>query len=49
MAGLLRALESGAEPDISGRDNLRTIALCEAVMKGASEHRAVTLDEIARE
>jgi predicted dehydrogenase len=47
MAGLLRALESGIEPDISGRDNLRTIALCEAVLKGAREHRAVTLDEVA--
>src|SRR4051794_1900215 len=46
MAGLLRALESGAEPDISGRDNLRTIALCEAVLVSAREHRAVTLGEI---
>ena len=46
MAGLLRALESGTEPDISGRDNLRTIALCEAVLRSAREHRAVTLDEI---
>ena len=26
MAGLLRALETGTEPDISGRDNLKTIA-----------------------
>ena len=39
MAGLLLALESGDEPDISGRDNLRTIALCEAVLRGAREHR----------
>lgn len=39
MAGLMRAIESGGEPDISGRDNLRTIALCEAVLRGASEHR----------
>ena len=46
MAGLLRALETGTEPDISGRDNLRTIALCEAVLKSAREHRAVTLEEI---
>ena len=29
----------GTEPDISGRDNLRTIALCEAVLRGAREHR----------
>lgn len=39
MAGLLRAIESGAEPDISGRDNLHTIALCEAVYRGVTEHR----------
>jgi predicted dehydrogenase len=47
MAGLLRALETQTEPDISGRDNLGTIALCAAVLKSAREHRAVTLDEIA--
>ncbi|WP_422926901.1 Gfo/Idh/MocA family protein [Singulisphaera sp. PoT] len=41
MAGLLRSLEAGTEPDISGRDNLRTIALCEAVLDGAREHRVV--------
>jgi predicted dehydrogenase len=46
MAGLLRALESGTEPDISGRDNLRTIALCEAVLRSAREHRAVLLEEV---
>jgi predicted dehydrogenase len=40
MAGLLRALESGSEPDISGRDNLKTLALCEAVLRSAREHRA---------
>ncbi len=37
MGGLLRALESGGPPDIPGRDNLKTIALCEAVLAaGAS-------------
>jgi predicted dehydrogenase len=41
MAGMLRAIESGAEPDISGRDNLRTLALCEAVLRGAREHRVI--------
>jgi predicted dehydrogenase len=41
MAGLLRALETGTEPDISGRDNLGTIALCEAVLASAREHRVV--------
>ncbi len=45
MAGLLRAIETGAEPDISGRDNLGTIALCESVLTAAKEHRMVRFDE----
>jgi predicted dehydrogenase len=45
MGGLLRALETGGEADISGRDNLKTIALCEAVLAGARDHRVVALDE----
>jgi predicted dehydrogenase len=44
MAGLLRAVESGTEPDISGRDHLRTLALCEAVLVAAREHRVVAFD-----
>ncbi len=39
MAGLLRSIETGDEPDINGRDNLKTIALCEAVLRSAQEHR----------
>jgi len=42
MGGLLRALEKDEPPDISGRDNLDTIALCEAVFKAATEHRIVS-------
>ena len=49
MAGLLAALEQGVEPDISGRDNLSTIALCEAVMRAAREHRAFDPSEILSE
>jgi len=45
MAGLLRALETGEEPDISGRDNLNTIALCEAVLTAAGRHQVVELRE----
>jgi predicted dehydrogenase len=45
MGGLLVALETGEEPDISGRDNLKTIALCEAVLAGSRDHRVVPLDE----
>ena len=41
MAGLLLAIESGREPDISGLDNLGTVALCEAVLRASIEHRAV--------
>jgi predicted dehydrogenase len=43
MAGLLRAIEADAEPDISGRDHLGTLALCEAVLAAGREHRVVTM------
>ncbi|MFM1801037.1 MAG: hypothetical protein RJA81_389 [Planctomycetota bacterium] len=46
MAGLLVALETGNAPDISGADNLHTIALCEAVMQSAQSHCAVCPEEI---
>ncbi len=45
MAQLLCALEEGREPEISGRDNLETIALCEAVYAAAREHRVTTVRE----
>jgi predicted dehydrogenase len=45
MGGLLRALEADSQPDISGLDNLKTIALCEAVLAAAREHRVVTFDD----
>jgi predicted dehydrogenase len=45
MGGLLRALETGSEPDISGHDNLKTIALCEAVLAAAREHRVACWEE----
>jgi predicted dehydrogenase len=45
MAQLLCALEDNAEPEISGRDNLETLALCEAVFTGAKEHRVTTVRE----
>jgi predicted dehydrogenase len=47
MAGLLRAVHEGKEPEISGRDNLRTMALVEAAYRSAEEHRAVSPDEIS--
>ncbi|MBL8796054.1 MAG: Gfo/Idh/MocA family oxidoreductase [Planctomycetia bacterium] len=45
MAQLLCAMEEGKEPEISGRDNLETIALCEAVFRAAKEHRVTTVKE----
>jgi predicted dehydrogenase len=45
MAQLLCALEDGTEPEISGLDNLETIALCEAVYAAATEHRVTTVHE----
>jgi predicted dehydrogenase len=45
MAQLLCALEEGTEPEISGRDNLETLALCEAVFASAQEHRVTTVRE----
>jgi predicted dehydrogenase len=45
MAQLLCVLEDGTEPEISGRDNLETIALCEAVRTAARDHRVTTVRE----
>jgi predicted dehydrogenase len=42
MADLLCALESARPPEISGDDNLRTMALVEAAYLSAREHRAVS-------
>ena len=46
MAQLLVALEQGAEPEISGRDNLGTMALVDAAYRSAHERRAVAITEI---
>lgn len=46
MAQLLCALEVNAEPEISGDDNLQTMALVDACYRSAQEHRAVELAEI---
>jgi predicted dehydrogenase len=45
MAQLLCAVEDGTEPEISGRDNVETIALCEAVFAAAQKHRVTTVRE----
>ncbi|MCH7729460.1 MAG: Gfo/Idh/MocA family oxidoreductase [Planctomycetes bacterium] len=48
MAQLLCALEDGTEPEISGTDNLKTMALVDACYLSAKEHRAVTISQITR-
>src|SRR2546425_2586854 len=48
MAQLLIALESGREPAVSGRDNLKTMALVEAAYLSAEQFRSVGLDVIER-
>ena len=47
MAQLLIAVESGAEAETSGRDNLKTMRLIEAAARSISEQRAVRPEEIA--
>ena len=49
MAQLLRAVENGSEPEIGGRDNLKTLAAVEACYKSIKEERTVTLEEILKE
>ncbi len=47
MGQLLEALATRAEPAISGRDNLKTMALVEACYRSLDEHRVVRLAEIS--
>ena len=46
MAQLLIALETGREPVINGRDNLKTMALVEGAYLSATQYRSVHLREI---
>ena len=47
MGQLLIALETGKEPAISGRDNLKTMALVDAAYLSARQKRVVNPAEIA--
>ncbi len=49
MEQLQYALKSGTEPELSGADNLQTMALVEAAYLSAAERRAVRLDEFIPE
>jgi predicted dehydrogenase len=42
MAELLCALENHCQPELSGDDNLKTMALVDACYLSAREHRAVS-------
>ncbi|MCA9143918.1 MAG: Gfo/Idh/MocA family oxidoreductase [Planctomycetales bacterium] len=46
MAQLLCALETRQAPELSGRDNLKTMALVDACYRSAKEHRSIELSEI---
>lgn len=49
MGQLMRAVETGQEPEISPSDNLRTMALIEAAYRAADRHSAVELAEVTTE
>jgi predicted dehydrogenase len=46
MASLMRAVETGLEPETSGRDNLRTLQIVFAEYRSMAEKRAVRPEEI---
>lgn len=46
MAQLLRAVETGSEPEIGGRDNLMTMTLVEACYRSIAEGRTIDVSEI---
>jgi len=46
MAQLMRAIEDDTEPEISGKDNLKTLAVVDACYKSVDEKRTVALTEI---
>ncbi len=46
MSQLLRAIETDTEPEISGKDNLKTFAVIDAAYLSIKEERTVTLEEV---
>jgi len=46
MGMLLDALTDGAEPAVSGHDNLKTMALLDACYRSLAEHRPVEIEEV---
>lgn len=45
MAQLMRAIEKDTEPEISGKDNLKTLALIDACYRSIDEERTVKVSE----
>ncbi len=48
MAQLICAIEENREPEIGGKDNLKTMALVDACYLSLKEHRAVSIEEILK-
>lgn len=44
-----QAMVAGAEPEVSGRDNLQTVAVLEACVRSAAEQRPINPQELLRE
>ena len=42
MSQLLVAIEKNQEPEVSGQDNLETIALCEAIFQSSQSHKVLS-------
>jgi predicted dehydrogenase len=49
MGMLLDAVARGTEPDVSAKDNLRTMALIEACYQSLEQHRPVRLEEVLKD
>jgi predicted dehydrogenase len=43
LNAFVQAVQSGQEPETSGRDNLKTLSLMYATIEAASSNRPVTL------
>ncbi|MEI3169531.1 MAG: hypothetical protein V8S58_17565 [Lachnospiraceae bacterium] len=46
MANLLCAVENGTDPEISARDNVKTLACVEACYQSIEQEKTIYLDQI---
>ena len=49
MANLLCAVEKGTDPEISARDNVKTLACVEACYQSIAQEKTIYLDQILNE